>query len=204
MSQVIEKYLTETEERALIKKIRDTKSWQAERDLHLFQLMRSTGCRVGTVCRLTVADATAALSSGTLVLRPEACKRKKGYDVRVTGKVETALKGLLKIRRESGRGMDPDAPLLVGRTKSRGTGGMTPRAVQMCFERWRVRAGLNVAVTPHWMRHTLAIRIMRNSTSGNPLAIAANQLGHMNINTTRIYTRPTREEHAMALREAGA
>lgn len=203
-SGTFDTFLTEAEERQLFKALRAHSGWQAARDLHAIQLMRSTGCRVGTLCGLTVDDALSALSSKRLAFRPEICKRKHGYEAEVTAKVEAALRGLLAIRRELKLGLDPAAPLLVPRVKAREGRGMTTRAVQLRLVAWRKRAGLSVPLTPHWLRHTLGHRIMRNSSAANPLEIAALALNHADINTTRIYTRPTRADRKLALVEAGA
>lgn len=204
MQQTFDKFLTEGSEKKLFVTLRGAAGWQARRDLHAIQLMRSSGCRVGTLVRLTVGDATAALTSGRLVFRPEVCKRKRGYDGALTNKIRTALQGLLAIRRELKLGLDPDAPLVVSRVTARGGQGMTTRAVQMRLAHWRAKAGLVEPVTPHWLRHTLGQRIMRNSTARDPRAVAAEALGHSSLSSTLIYTRPSRADVALAMQEAGA
>lgn len=204
MHQTFDKFLTEGSEKKLFATLKGAAGWQAQRDLHSIQLMRSSGCRVGTLVRLTVGDATAALTSGRLAFRPEVCKRKRGYDLEVTKKIRAALQGLLAIRRELKLGLDPDAPLLVSRVIARGGQGMTTRAVQLRLAHWRAKAGITEPVTPHWLRHTLGQRIMRNSTARDPRAVAAEALGHSDLSSTEIYTRPSRADVALAMQEAGA
>lgn len=203
-SQTFDKFLTEGQERQLLGTVKAVAGWPAQRDHHAIQLMRSGGCRVGTLVRLTVSDASAALASGRLEYRPEICKRRRGYGVEMTKKMEAALRGLLAIRRQLKLGLDADAPLIVARVRSRGGEGMTTRAMQLRLAHWRVKAGLKVAVTPHWLRHTLGQRAFRNSTSKDALPIVAELLGHADLNSTRIYTKPSRADVALAQREAGA
>lgn len=204
MSHTFDKFLTEADERKLFKALRDAAGWQAQRDLHMIQLMRSSGVRVGTLVRLVVADATAALKSGRLLFRPQISKRKRGYEVAVTNKIRAALQGLLAVRRQLGMGLDPDAPLVVSRVTNRGGEGMTPRGVQKRLAVWRVRAGIEASITPHWLRHTLGQRIMRDSTAHDPRGIAAQALGHSDLSSTLIYTRPSKDDVQRAMQEAGA
>lgn len=202
--EVFEKFLTETEEARLMKCVAAASGWQARRDACALRLMRSTGLRVGTLVGLTVADAREGISTGRLVLRDSICKRGKGYPVQVTEKTRAALRGLLTIRKDLGLGWPPDAPLLVSRTTATGGQGMSVRAVQMRVRYWADRAGLAPGITPHWLRHTLGQRLMRNSTAQNPLLIVNRALGHGCLDSTLIYTRPTREDVRLALLESGA
>src|SRR3546814_17996546 len=87
------------------------------------------------------------------------------------------IKALLSIRRELRLGLGPDAPLIVARARANGE-GMTVRGMQKRLVAWRERAGLGVAVTPHWLRHTTGQRLVRDSTAANPLIAAQLALGH--------------------------
>ena len=58
------------------------------------------------------------------------------------------------------------------------------------------RAGLDDDTTALVLRHTLASRLARRGTS---LVVVAELLGHARLETTRRYTRPTREEAVEAL-----
>lgn len=202
--KTLKKYLTKAEQRQLLAAIKAASGWIARRDYHAVMLMRSTGIRVGSLVQLTVADAQKALACGELALRNEISKKGCGYEVTLTREAEAALKGLLQIRREQRLGLDPDASLLPARVRNRGGEGMTTRAVQMRLEYWRQRAALAVPVTPHWLRHTLGQRMVRDSTAQNPLVAAARALGHRSLNSTAIYTAPTREEIRAAMQESAA
>jgi site-specific recombinase XerC len=67
---------------------------------------------------------------------------------------------------------------------------------------WREHTGLPVEASPHWLRHTLAKRIIARSTARNPLGVVQHALGHHSLNSTGIYTAPDRDELARALEEA--
>lgn len=58
------------------------------------------------------------------------------------------------------------------------------------------RAGLDEDTTTHVLRHTFATRLVRGGTD---LVIVADLLGHSQLETTRVYTRPTDEDRAAAL-----
>lgn len=200
-TSTFDRFLTEHQEKALLKTLRGRAGWQAQRDLHAINLMRASGIRISTLCGLTVADARESLSADTLTLRDEICKGGRGYSLPMTARIEVALRGLLRLRRDLGLGVSPDAPLLVSRTRNNGQ-GMTPRAVQLRFRHWCQEAGITAPATPHWLRHTLAQRIVRDSTARDPLAMAARVLNHGDINTTRIYTRPSMGDVRQAMRES--
>lgn len=201
-----ERYLTADEERQLFAVVNSFGDVYARRDAAWMQLLRQTGIRIGTMAKLTVADALLALKNNRLVLRDEICKRQKGYSVPMNKKAMKALKQLMKVRVEiikkqdpnNERGLkdDPAAPLVMSRKHDQ---YMSVRSYQARLFMWRMKAGLEVDVTPHYFRHTVGHRIMERSTAGNPLLIVKAALGHGNINSSAVYTRPNREQIAMAM-----
>ncbi|MFP4538882.1 MAG: tyrosine-type recombinase/integrase, partial [Dichotomicrobium sp.] len=165
------------------------------------QLMRATGIRVGALSRLTVGDARQALAEGRLTIRGAINKRGKTHVVSLRSMGTRALTELLRIRARLGHPNDPAAPLIMSR---QGGKGMSVRTYQQRLRQWVLAAGLGVQVTPHWFRHTLAKRMLDNSTSpAKALGIVQRVLGHSDINTTTVYTRPSREDIDRALVEAG-
>lgn len=194
-------YLTRPEEKLFFGAMKKTAGVAAQRDLHALGLMRDAGLRVGTLCGLTVRDAQNALAVSELQLRDEISKGRKGYAVPLTRDIEKHLRSLLALRRELKLGLDPDAPLIASR---KGGEPMTPRGVQHRVKVWRKTAGLQVAVTPHWLRHTLGQRIVRESSYANPLGAAQQALGHRSLTSTGIYTKPNREEIRNAMQEASS
>lgn len=187
---VFERYLTEDEERTLFRCVRQYADIYARRDAAWMQLLRNTGIRVGTLARLLVQDASQALREHRLRLRAEICKRKRGYDIPLNTKATAALRTLLAIRMEMGFINRPEDRLVCSRNHR----GLSVRSYQSRMQFWRERAGLPVAASPHWFRHTVAQRILERSTAREPLRVVQGALNHANLSSTGIYTRPNREQ----------
>lgn len=196
--QVFNRYLTESEEKQLLKHIGSIDSPLAKRDLHWMMLARQLGLRIGSIAGLTVGDATAALASRHLVLRDEISKGKKGYSVLLNTSADRALRALLKLRRDLKLTADPDAFLIWSRQSQ----GMTVRNFQLRMEYWIAEAKLTRKATPHWWRHTLAKRLITRSTSSAPQSIVQAVLGHRSLDSTAIYTLPDIEQIALDLEAA--
>lgn len=191
--------LTYREERDLLKAVHSRTGWQARRDEYAIHLMLYGGLRVGTLIRLTLADAQYAIARKQLFLRPEICKRNSGYTLPINEKLEAALRGLLYIRRQLTLPMDPEAPLLLSRVRARAGDGMTARGVQLRLKGWVHAALINPQVSPHWLRHTFARRKLEESQARDPLLVVSKLMGHRNISSTAIYTQPSREELIQAM-----
>jgi len=195
-----ERYLTEAEERQLFRYMQQfSGDLYARRDRAMMVLLRQTGVRVGSCARLTCLDAREALRVERLVLRAEISKRGRGYDVRANKPARAALRELLKCRRDMGCDELPDAPLIM----SRHGRGLSVRSIQDRVRKWCLAAGLSVQASPHWMRHTLAKRVMARSTSNNPVAVVQRILGQSSASSAAVYTMPDREEIDAAVELAG-
>lgn len=195
---VLERFLTDVEERVLLHTIRRVNCVWARRDAAWMTLMRQTGVRVQACSLLTLADARESLRVGRLVLRAEVQKRKRSHEVPLTKRGQAAIRELLAVRRALGLPGLPEAPLVVGR----GGRPLSVRSFQARMQHWRQAAGLTVDASPHWWRHTLGQRLVARSTASNPLLIVQAALGHADLRTTAIYTRPTREDLALSMEEA--
>lgn len=195
--QVFERYLTEDEEKRLLNYVRRYADVLARRDYAWMILMRTTGVRVGTCSQLTVGDAKDALRENRLRVRSEIAKGGRGYDVslRKERSIE-ALKTLLRVRVDMGyKNGDPDAPLIMSRNHR----AMSVRSYQARMVQWTMEAGLQVRASPHWLRHTLAKRVMKESEARDKIAIVQVVLGHRSRESTVLYTLPDREDIDAAL-----
>lgn len=195
--RVFDRFMTEADEKRLFQTIRRVNCPWARRDAAWMLLARHTGMRVGTLVRLTVGDARRAIDTGYLTIPDRAAKGGRGYQVLVTRPVMRALRSLLTIRKACGRTMGADDALIVGRQG----GFVTPRLLQTRMKKWLAAAGLSTDASPHWWRHTLAKRIMKNSTAQHPEAIVQMALGHTDPRSTRIYSHPDREDFERTMRE---
>lgn len=196
--ETMERYLTPQEERQLFAAVSRINDIYAQRDYAWMRLLRNTGIRVGSLAALTVGDAEDGLATGNLPINPEFAKRGKGGHVPLNKNARNALRDLLRIRANMGHPKDRSGRLIMGR-KHR---GLSVRSFQDRMKHWREEAGLPVQVSPHWFRHTLAMRIMENSTSANPLGVVKRVLLHSDISSTAIYTKPSREDVANSLEAA--
>lgn len=190
MRAVFERYLTPADEKRLLAEVALYASVLARRDLEWMVLLGKTGIRVSSLSLLSVGDARAALSSNYLVLSDEISKGGRGYKVFLVKRAQLALRRLLRIRKEMGAGGDFEAPLIMSRNHQ----GMSVRSFQSRMQRWVKMAGLDVKASPHWWRHTVAKRLMKNSAADDPRGVVMGVLGHASVVSTSIYTMPDRED----------
>lgn len=185
------RYLTHAEEKKLLSTLKAHAGLTAARDRAWIILARHTGVRVGALSRITVGDALLAIQTGDLVLRAEIQKRAQTHTVPCNVPAIEALRDLIRINASmGGDSSDPDGRLILSRRGS----PLSVRGYQWALRHWAEVAGLPYAsqISPHWLRHTLAKRLVERSTSAEPLRIVQQVLGHKNINTTAIYTKPDR------------
>ena len=88
-----------------------------------------------------------------------------------------------------------DAPLVIGRHG----GAISVRQFEYRCALWGARAALPEGFSPHWLRQTRAMNIMRRSSAGDPRGGVKAALGHESIRSTGVYTETPREEVEAAL-----
>ena len=193
---VFTRYLKRDEEKQLLSHVGQFSDLLAKRDHAWMRLLRHTGIRVGSMAAISLGDARDAVARQRLSLH-----RVKGggrHEVPLNRDARKAIADLIRIRREQGHPAIPDEPLVMSR-KHR---GLSVRSYQARMKRWIEAAGLDIAATPHWFRHTLAKRIVAQSTAQNPLGIVQGALGHRSAQSTAVYTKPDREDIERAMEEA--
>jgi integrase/recombinase XerC len=180
--------LTDIEIHALLRAAGASSHGLAARNYAIAQLMLQAGLRVGEVAALQVADITTNDRSGRVRIRHG--KGLKAREVPLNATVRRALKQHLERRQAP----DKDAPLFVS---SRDT-TMPVRTIQAVITSLARRARLKrVAVSAHTLRHTFALGYLRDNPG--KLVELASLLGHDSLDTTVIYTRPSRDDLAADL-----
>lgn len=203
---MLHRYLTPDEQQRLIKAARQPSDILARRDAAWLQALLLSGLRITEFSLITLGDAIKARREKYLFIPKE--RRKGGktdHRVFVTVPLREALGDLMKIRFEmTGERVGLlDGPLVVSRQHA-GCQAMSVRSFQLRFKHWVAIAGLPEDASPHWLRHSRAMNIMRNSEAADPRGITKEALGHKSIASTGVYTGVLREELEQALTQTDA
>lgn len=198
MRKVFERYLKVTEEKQLLAHVGGLQDVLARRDHAWMRFLRHTGVRVQAFSRLYAWDARQALKTHHLELPATIQKQAQAHRIYCSTEARKALRELLRIRCEMGYPDIPDMPLVLSRNHRR----MSVRSYQARMRHWCRAAGLDVEASPHWFRHTLAKRLIMQSTARDPLGVVQAVLGHSSRTSTGIYTLPDRDDIEQALEEA--
>ena len=145
--------------------------------------MLQAGLRVGEVAALRVADITLSDRSGMVRIRHG--KGLKAREVPLNATARRALKLYLAAHPAPAK----EAVLFVsGRDTA-----MPVRSIQAAITGLARRARLTrIPVSAHTLRHTFALGYLRDNP-GKLLELAG-LLGHESLDTTAVYTRPSRED----------
>ena len=195
------KYLTEKEEKALVKTVREIKGRRAERDRVIIELLLGTGLRAAELVGLNVGDLR---GKEKLYVRPEIAKGGKGRFVPVSVDLQRLLKGFFRDKLAWGESIRDEAPLFV----SRQSGRLSKIALQKRVQGWVIRAGLTTTLEGrtvalygvHSCRHTFAKRLLER---GVKLPTVQKLLGHASLASTGIYTEASWEEMVEAVEARG-
>lgn len=179
--------LTDSEIHALLRAAGASTHGLAARNYALVQLMLQAGLRVGEVAALRIADVTLGERSGSVRVRHG--KGLKARDVPLNATVRRALARYLETRPAA-----PEAALfLSGRATA-----MPVRSIQAVITALARRARLGSRpVSAHILRHSFALGYLRDNPG--KLVELASLLGHESLDTTALYTRPSRDDLAADL-----
>jgi integrase/recombinase XerD len=174
------KSITETEVESLLA-TPDTETPLGLRDKAMLEVLYASGLRVSELIRLT----TAQLSLDMAVVRVLG----KGSKERLVPFGEEAVAWVTRYLSEARpallRGAATDALFVTARGEY-----MTRQAFWCLIKRYALRAGIEVSISPHTLRHAFATHLLNH---GADLRVVQLLLGHSDISTTQIYTHVARE-----------
>lgn len=144
------------------------------RDLAIMELFYSSGLRLSELVACDINDID--YTSGMIRVIG------KGNKTRIVPVGATALKQIeLWLKTRVIFAIDDNPALFIGQRGQR----LTPRAIQKRLHEWGVKAGLDAALHPHQLRHSVASHLLESS---GDLRAVQEFLGHSNLATTQIYT----------------
>jgi len=183
--RVLPVYLSTEEVKALLKVMKETRGWQAERDFTASSVILHTGVRLSELTGIDIAEVD--LERNKIQL-----KRTKGGQPAVKH-INSKLKKILQVFLNHRFSAATECPALF---LSQWNRRLTDRQFALRLEMWASKAGVAKNVTPHVLRHTFATNL--HSKTKNLLAVQK-ALGHKYITTTQIYTHIQDEELQEAL-----
>jgi integrase/recombinase XerC len=145
-------------------------------DRAMFELLYSSGLRVGELVALNAGDGLLDLAAGEVTVTG---KGRKTRTVPVGRKAADALRAWLALR--GGVAAPDEAALFVGARGKR----MSPAVVWQRLVAWARRSGVTQPVHPHVLRHSFASHMLQSSQD---LRAVQELLGHASISTTQVYT----------------
>ena len=143
------------------------------RDAAMFELLYSSGLRVGELVALDLADNPA---QGEVTVTGKGSKTRT---VPVGARAREALKAWAQVRAQLAA--PEEKALFVGARGRR----IAPGTVATRLGAWARSRGLNEHVHPHMLRHSFATHVLQSSQD---LRAVQELLGHASISTTQVYT----------------
>jgi integrase/recombinase XerC len=148
----------------------------ALRDRAMFELLYSSGLRLGELVALDVADGRLDLRQGEVTVTG---KGRKTRSIPVGARARDALRDWLEARAQLAK--PEEKALFVGARGRR----IPPGVVRARLRAWAKRRGLEASVHPHMLRHSFASHLLQSSQD---LRAVQEMLGHSSISTTQVYT----------------
>lgn len=167
-------YLTEDEIQLCIKNIEQNQYHKlVNRDLCIFSLGISTGLRVSAIAQINISDIDFQESTINVIE-----KGNKNRIIYFGNNLKERLIAWIEDRNEYFPDVKTDA-LFISQKKNR----LSVSAIEDLMTKYT--KGINKHITPHKLRATCATNLYKKT---GDIYLVADQLGHANIATTKIYT----------------
>jgi integrase/recombinase XerC len=144
------------------------------RDRAMFELLYSSGLRLGELVALNIGDGRLDLRQGEVTVTGKGAKTRT---VPIGAKAREALAAWLDARHAAAG----EKALFIGARGRRISAG----TVGTRLKQWARRRGLHEKVHPHMLRHSFATHVLQSSQD---LRAVQEMLGHASISTTQVYT----------------
>ena len=172
--------LSNSEVRLLLSAV-DLRSPFGKRDYLLIMFLYHTGLRVGEVSRLLVQLVSRdGKAFHSLDLPAIFCKGRRGRVVPLNATARSCVEIMLQFNHARGLSVAPAAPLFQNRKHC----PLSVRSIQKLIQKYRNAAELEIAATPHTLRHAHATALQ---DSGVPSRAIQAGLGHRRLSTTETY-----------------
>jgi len=148
----------------------------AARDAAMFELLYSSGLRLGELVSLDIGDGRLDVAQGEVTVTG---KGRKTRTVPVGARARDALRRWLALR--AGLARAGERALFVGARGAR----IAQTTVRERLRARALRQGIDASVHPHMLRHSFASHVLQSSQD---LRAVQEMLGHASIATTQVYT----------------
>lgn len=150
------------------------------RDAFILELLYVTGIRVSELTSIKLNDIS--MSDKKIKIMGKGSKERVVY---YGSRCQDLLKNYLNVRDEFLK--LPNDFLILSNTGKQ----MSTREIRNIINRLKVKAGIDINISPHTFRHTFATHMLNE---GADLRSVQELLGHENLSTTTIYTHLTNEK----------
>ena len=148
----------------------------AQRDRAMFELLYSSGLRLGELVSLDVGNGRVDLKEAEVTVTGKGSKTRT---VPIGAKARQALQAWLEVRSQIAA--PAEKAFFVGARGKR----ISPAVVGARLAAWARASGLGEHVHPHMLRHSFATHLLQSSQD---LRAVQEMLGHASISTTQVYT----------------
>jgi integrase/recombinase XerC len=180
LNKIAPQWLSKIEQNSLLRYI---ERYAKDRDIAIIKILLNTGLRVNELCHIKWKHIAVSNRKGNIIVNYG--KGNKCRDVPLNKDARNAFTSIDYIK-NTGK----DEYVFTGQR-----GPLTPREIQLMFKRLFTNSNLNL-LTPHKLRHTFCKNLVNADVGLEKVAALA---GHENLDTTKMYCKPSLSDLAEAV-----